>query len=386
MKIGLVCPYSITKGGGVQEIIFAMQAELARRGHEAYIITPQPRDLDPDAAIAKHIIFVGTGTQMSSPIHTTGQVSAGLNEEIERMLDEYKFDILHFHEPGVPMLSRQILARSKAVNIATFHAAFPETLTGRTFAKVVVPYTKSLLKYIDEFVAPSESAAEYVSSLMEHQVAIIPNSIDLEHFAAPKSRNDSKPHKTIFYVGRLEGRKGVKYLLHAYKLLRQQHDDISLVIAGDGVNREQLEMLAQDLELPDVTFLGFISDEEKLKYLRSADLFCAPAVFGESFGIVLIEAMATGLVTVAGNNPGYASVMRGLGAISLVNPKDGPEFARRLSLLLYENDLRKLWRSWAKSQVQQYSHQAVVTSYEELYRAALKKHAHKRSGQHEDVV
>ena len=118
MKIGLVCPYSITKGGGVQEIIFAMQAELARRGHDAYIITPQPRDLSPETAIAKHIIFVGTGTHMSSPIHTTGQVSAGLNEEIERMLDEYNFDILHFHEPGVPMLSRQILARSKAVKIS----------------------------------------------------------------------------------------------------------------------------------------------------------------------------------------------------------------------------------------------------------------------------
>ena len=162
MKIGLVCPYNIAKGGGVQEIVFATQTELISRGHDVYVITPQPRDYSDDCAERKHVIYVGTGADFNSPIHTTGQVSAGLNEKIDEMLDKYNFNILHFHEPAVPMLSRQILTRSKTVNVATFHAAFPETLAGRTFATVVIPYTKSVLKYIHELTAVSEAAANGV--------------------------------------------------------------------------------------------------------------------------------------------------------------------------------------------------------------------------------
>lgn len=375
MKIGHICPYNITKGGGVQEIVAALQAELASRGHEVYIITPQPRDYPTDSATEKHVLFLGNGTEFSSPIHTTGQVSAGLNEQIDELLDKYQFDILHFHEPAVPMLSRQILSRSKTINVATFHAAFPETLAGRTFATVVIPYTKSVLKYIHELTAVSEAAAEYVCRLTEKPVALIPNGIDLSHYKIPRKRNDAKPAKTIFFVGRLENRKGVKYLLQAFHALQQEHADASLVIAGDGPDRPKLESFVADNGVQNVTFAGYVSDEEKLRYFQTADLFCSPALYGESFGVVLLEAMATGLVTVAGNNPGYASVMDGLGSVSLVNPKDTAEFASRLQLLLYENDLRDLWRTWAKEQISQYSYKAIADQYEEVYNQALEQHA-----------
>jgi glycosyltransferase involved in cell wall biosynthesis len=116
-----------------------------------------------------------------------------------------------------------------------------------------------------------------------------------------------------------------------------------------------------------------VSEEQKVAYLHSSDLFCAPSPFGESFGIVLLEAMATGLVTVAGNNPGYRSVLTGLGSLSLVNPKETEEFAHRMELLLHENDLRKLWRAWAKEQVGQYDVKVIIDQYEELYAQTIKK-------------
>jgi phosphatidyl-myo-inositol alpha-mannosyltransferase len=377
MKIGLVCPYNIARGGGVQQHIFACQAELRKRGHQVYVITPRPQDYDADPG--KNILFVGGAADFNTPLlHTTGQVSAGVNDTIDRMLAEHEFDILHFHEPWVPMISAQILSRSKSINVATFHAKLPETIMTRTMIKVVTPYTKSVLKYIDECTAVSDAAAEYVRSLTDKPIALIPNGIDLSKYRPLARRSESKKQKTILYVGRLEQRKGVKHLLHAFSLLAQTDPDVSLVIAGDGPDREKLESLAADLELKNIDFTGYIDDKEKIHYLRTADLYCSPALYGESFGIVLLEAMATGTVIVAGDNPGYASVMSGLGALSLVNPQHHAEFSRRLGLLLRENDLRRLWRDWASSQLPKYTYPTIVDQYEEVYRHALKTHADKK--------
>lgn len=371
MKIGLVCPYDITKGGGVQEIVRAQQKLLLARGHDAYIITPLPRaGVEPE----DKMIFVGGSTDFHSPTKTTIQISASVAENVTAMLEKEQFDLLHFHEPWIPMLSLQILSRSNTINVATFHAKLPETMMSRTISKVITPYTKSVLKYIHEFTAVSEAAADYVCSLTERSVAIVPNGIDLSFYKPPARRSDNRKTKTIFYVGRLEPRKGVKYLLHAFKLLQDNNPNVSLIIAGDGPDREKLEDLVIDLELQNVQFVGYVTNEEKRRYLQTADLFCAPALHGESFGIVLLEAMACGLVTVAGDNPGYASVMQGLGAISLVNPKHSAEFARRLELLLHENELRSLWRTWAAEDVQQYDWSKVINQYEAIYDDARKKH------------
>lgn len=375
MKIGLVCPYNVAKGGGVQEHIFATQNELLRRGHKVYIITPQPKEA-PSKKL-KNVIYVGGAANFNSPLKTTIQVSAGVNESIDAILDKYNFDILHFHEPWVPMLSAQILSRSNAVNVATFHAKLPETIMTRTMIKVVTPYTKSVLKYIHEFTAVSNAAAEYLRSLSDRHIELIPNGIDLSQFTPAEHKEKKTGMKTIFYVGRLEPRKGVKHLLYAYQILKKHDQNVRLVIAGDGPSRQKLEELAENLELTDIQFLGYVSEKDKIKYLRESDIYCSPALFGESFGIVLLEAMSTGTVTVAGDNPGYSSVLKGLGAVSLVNPKYHTEFARRLELLLHEESLRKLWRKWAKNELPQYSYTNIVDKYEKLYKTALAKHAAK---------
>ncbi len=379
MKIGLVCPYNITLGGGVLEQVKAIRSELEARGHDVRIVTPQPRTVPNDCDV-RGIIMLGGAADFKTPLHTTAQFSASIDTaEIDDMLTREKFDILHFHEPWVPVLSRQILSRSNTVNIATFHAKLPENAMSRTITRVVTPYTKSVLKYLHELTAVSGAAAEYICELTDRQVHIIPNGVDISHFAkVPKDTAKSTSGKVVLYVGRLERRKGVKYLLKAFQLLQENNEDVSLVLAGDGPDREKLEEQASNLGLRNVHFLGYVSEEEKLSLLHSADLFCAPALYGESFGVVLLEAMSSGLVTVASNNPGYASVMQGLGALSLVNPHDTVEFARRLDLLLREESLRLMWQNWAKANVKQYSYRHIVDQYEAMYKKAYNEHTLKR--------
>jgi phosphatidylinositol alpha-mannosyltransferase len=371
MKIGLICPYNITKGGGVQEIVLALQAELTARGHYARIITPLPRDTEVIEMPA--VIFVGGSTDLRSPTHTTVQISVTADTtKLDEILNTEQFDILHFHEPWVPVLSRQILQRSNSVNIATFHAKVPETQMSRTVARVFTPYLKSVMSYLHELTAVSTSAAEYAGGLTDQPISIIPNGIDLGVYQ-PRTHGKTT-QRTIFFIGRLERRKGVKYLLKAFQVIAEKDPDLQLIIAGDGPDREKLELLAEDLKIEHITFLGYISDAKKIELMNSADLFCSPAVFGESFGIVLLEAMASGLVTVAGNNSGYIDVLDGIGALSIVNPHDDDEFARRLKLMLYNEDIRSLWIRWAAEHVQQFSYKNIVDQYEALYVKAFSEH------------
>lgn len=373
MKIGLVLPYNITKGGGVKTQVLAQRDELVRRGHDVVIITPQPRD--PYTASEHKVVFLGTATDFKTPMNTTAQISASvLTDEIDALLEREQFDILHFHEPWVPVLSRQILSRSNTVNVATFHAKLPETVMSRTMAKVITPYTKPLLRHIDAFTAVSDAAAEYLLSLADVPVNIIPNGIDLKYFRKPTKLTRDNDMKTILYVGRLEGRKGVKYLLDAFHVLQSREPEVRLVLAGDGVDREKLQDQARELGLQHVEFLGYVDDPTKVRLLYTSDLSCSPAVFGESFGVVLLEALATGLVTVAGDNPGYESVMQGLGKLSLINPKDVSLFAHRLQLMLFDEDLRALWKKWAKDYVRQFDFPKIVDQYEAAYETARERH------------
>src|SRR3990167_1142172 len=185
MRIGLVCPYNIFKGGGVQECVLALQKELAKRGHEVHIITPTPRNLPK--TIPDEIILLGSAANVKS-FHTTAQVSVSVNTElVDLALEKYNFDILHFHEPWVPILGRQILGRSSSKNVATFHAKLPDTVMSRTIEKVITPYTRSILKYLDNLTAVSDAAAEFVHSLTNKPVQIIANGIDLKHYRPAKA-------------------------------------------------------------------------------------------------------------------------------------------------------------------------------------------------------
>ncbi len=364
MRIGLVCPYNIFKGGGVQECVLAMQKELALRGHEVFIITPTPRHLP--AEIPDKILLLGSSTDFKSPFHTTTQVSVSVKPDVlQKTLDAHHFDILHFHEPWVPIVSRQILTKSKAKNIATFHAKLPDTIMSRTIEKVITPYTKSILKYFDTYTAVSDAAADYVKTLTDEKIVVVPNGIDLTRYTPQAS---AQSQAKILYVGRLEKRKGVKYLLAAYHELVKTRPDVKLIIAGDGPDRQKLEEMTAEYGLSGVEFAGYISEAKKLQLLRSATVFCSPALYGESFGIVLLEAMACGVPTVAGDNPGYRAVLHERADQSLVDPKKTHDFAQKLERQLFDQESRKLWQEWSEDYVKQFSYGRVVDQYEALYR------------------
>jgi len=359
--------------GGVQEVVFQLQVQLQKKGHQAIIITPRPRSYFEDTP--KDMILLGRSTKMNTPFAT--MVDFGFEadgEEIAAILEREQFDILHFHEPWQPVLSRQILTRSNTVNVATFHGTPPDTIMSKSLLNMVIPYTRSVLKYIHSYTAVSEPAAGYIRTLTDEHVEIIPNGIDINKFKAPKTMpHESK--KTILYLGRLERRKGVKFLIDAYARLRENHEDVKLVIAGNGVKSKSLERYVEEYEIPDVSFIGYVKECDKVNLMATADLYCSPAQYGESFGIVLLEAMAVGTPLVAGNNPGYASVMKDLGRVSLVTPTLTEDFAMRLELMLYNEEIRKIWKDWAKKEVQKYNFEKVATEYETTYKKALKVYA-----------
>ena len=371
MKIGLVCPYNIYKSGGVQECVLALREEFIKSGHQAFIITPKPKGSNlPEI---EGVILVGDARDIKSPFSTTAQVSASFdNTSIDELLNSYNFDILHFHEPWVPIVSRQILARSKTINVATFHAKLPENMMSRSLEKVITPYTKSILKYIDVFTAVSDAATDYIKSLTKHSIQIVPNGINHSKFVLKKDIKRDK--HTIVYIGRLEKRKGVIYLLKAFEQLKHTLPDTKLIIAGDGPDRSKLEDYVEFNNLEDVEFKGYVDEATKIKLLHRATIFCSPAIYGESFGIVLLEAMASDAVIVAGDNPGYSSVLQETGILSLINVKDTSEFARKLRMLITNQELRKLWSNWAKDYVAQFSYSNVAKKYLAVYEQAKKAH------------
>lgn len=365
MKIGLVCPYNLYKGGGVQECVLALQAGLAKRGHTALILTPDhyshPEKHSP------YVRLIGKAANIKS-FHTTAQVSISVDiNEVDDLLSAENFDVLHFHEPWVPLIARQILARSQSKHVATFHAKLPETAVSNTIKKAITPYTKSVLKNLDALTAVSSVAAEYVTQLTNKKVQIIPNGVDTQIFSVKHKR--SEPN--ILFIGRLERRKGVKYLLNAFGLLQQKHPDAKLIIAGDGPYRQRLEEESKYLGLKNVDFLGFVTEKHKLDLLSRATVFCSPAIHGESFGIVLLEAMAANVPIVAADNPGYQSVLIESGLISLVNVKDHPEFARRLEILMFDEKIRSHWQSWSKNYIKQFDYEKIIDQYENLYKKVL---------------
>lgn len=368
MKIGLICPYDMFRGGGVQEYVLALRDGIVARGHKAYIITPQPRNYKGPKVPG--IIMVGGATPIKAS-KTYFDISVSVDvEKLEKVLQEQNFDILHFHEPAVPILSRQIMTRSNAINIATYHAATPSLGRKRAIETVGLAYGKSILKYFDVLTAVSTPATGYIKLITNRKVYIIPNGIDLSKYQKSSLAKKTDNKKSILYVGRLEKRKAVKKLIQAFSILHQWHKNYQLDIVGDGPERTRLENYVREQKIGNVNFLGFVDEPKKIKLLQESEVFCSPAMYGESFGIVLLEAMASGCVVVCGNNPGYESVMTGSGQLSIVNPKDTREFARRLLLMASDESLRKHWFNWAEQEVVKYDYLNVVDQYLKLYKAA----------------
>lgn len=368
MRIGIVCPYNIFRPGGVQSHIEAQANELRKRNHKVIIITPKPRDFD--GVKPKDVYFIGQSVKMRAQSSTV-DISAALEvEEIEELYEELKLDVIHFHEAFVPFVSRQLVMQANCPTVGTLHAAIPETLLGRSVASIR-PYMRTVLHGLDAITAVSPAATYHVLDIIDKDINFIPNGIS-EDFKYPKN-NLKRDSATILFVGRLEKRKGAKYLIDAFELVAEKIPNAKCIIAGDGQLKKSLIGYAKDRGIDNVEFLGFVDEKKKKELISKCTVYCSPAIYGESFGIVLLEAMALGAPIVAHPNQGYQWVMKDTGRLSLVDVKNPEEFARRLILMIEDQGLREYWQSWAKDYVKHFSYKKIVDEYEKIYLKLLKK-------------
>ncbi len=385
MKIALVCPYNmLDRPGGVPQVVIHLHQGLKKKGHQVKVITQRPSGFKGKVP-EDYILFGMTRTFKVSGFGTEGNWGMPADsDEIAQRLNIEKFDVINFHEPWLPMLAWQMLKHSEAAHVGTFHANLIDTAAGKSWtSSVFTPYGRPLLRKMDLFTATTPAASGMLISkasmksptekrLIEN-LKYIPCGVELSDFKPVKKRLplNGPNTKTIVYVGRLEKRKGVDYLLSAFAELVKEMPKAHLIIAGSGVRATKLRQQVELDNIPNVTFPGYVSEEEKRRLLSNADLACFPAIFGEGFGIVLLESMAVGTPLVAGNNLGYINVMKGAGRIGLVEPQATKDFANRLAVFLSDEDQRRLMTTWALKEVKKYDYPKVVGQYEAAYKAAI---------------
>jgi phosphatidylinositol alpha-mannosyltransferase len=364
MRIGIVCPYNIFKAGGVQQHVMHQTQILRTRGYDVTIITPRPyriTEIPPTGTV-----FLGASARVKSPQATSADVSVASDADVVDMLAKHRFDIIHIHEPLVPFLARQILQKTTCPIVGTFHAALPGNALGKSLTGSYRAYARTVLPNINAITAVSPAAIGYIDEANSLPINYIPNGVELKIYKHDKKVQ--RDQDTILFVGRLEKRKGAKYAIKAFELVKAQRPEVQLLIAGDGPLRRSLENYVNLRKIPDVYFLGFVSDEEKKLLFQKATVYTSPALYGESFGIVLVEAMALGTPIVAHSSEGYSWVLKETGRLSLVDVENIPDYARRLLLMMEDKALREVWQKWASSYVQQFSYDKVVDAYEKVYK------------------
>ncbi len=341
MKIALVSPYDFAYPGGVTNHISSLEYYLTRMGHEVKVIAPASK-----AVTTFGDRFIPIGRPRSIP--TSGSIarvtiSPWLSSRIKAVLNEEKFDIIHLHEPLMPMLCTTVLRLSQTTNIGTFHA-----FAGRpsySFAKpLAMRFLKKWFRKLDGKIAVSKPAMEFVNKYLPGDYTIIPNGVDLAHFSpdVPPIDEFCDGKLNILFTGRLEKRKGANYLLKAYQRVKEEIPDSRLIIVGPGTRlRNKYEKHVKRHGLKDVVFIGYVSYDDLPRYYKTADIFCAPATGRESFGIVLLEAMAIGKPIVASNIEGYASLLTHGAEGLLVPPKDKEALAQALISLMTDESLRQ---------------------------------------------
>ncbi|HZB96614.1 MAG TPA: glycosyltransferase [Herpetosiphonaceae bacterium] len=366
MKIGFVVDDHMGRPGGVQEYVRGLRAYLERQGHATVIFSgsggPPERGVVP---LGVSLPLRGSGSSTSIPL--TLEPPWGL----ERLLRYAACDVLHVMAPYSPTLSGRLLVHSGAAHVMTFLVAIEPRWYLRMLAALATFQWHSLSRFHAR-IAISQAAAASARELYGGVYRIVPVGIDVDRFrppAVPASATDD--NLTILYIGRLEQRKGVANLLRAVARLQRERHDVRLEIGGDGPERQALERLADELGLRDVHFRGYVPPGDLPRLLHRADLFCAPATHAESFGIVLLEAMAAGLPIVAAANAGYAEVLAAHPDNLLVRPGDDRSLAGALASLAAAPAYRAEIGRRNLAAAQNYSWDAVGSAILKVYDSAL---------------
>ena len=318
MRIAIVCPYAWDRFGGVQTHVRAQAAALRTRGHEVTVIAPRTwsKRGPGDLGMAEEV--VGIGRTVSIPANgSRAPIAFGpaAAVRVRRALMDLGPEVVHLHEPLIPSLSVLALLNSQAPCVGTFHASSQSSAA----YWIARPALRGVMDRLRVRIVVSDAARDLVGRYFPGDYEVIPNGVEVARYAtAPPVDLGAGP--SVLFLGRLERRKGLEVLIQALTRLRDL--DAKLVVVGTGPEERACRALAAGLGV-DVQFIGGVHDDLKASMFRSADVYCAPALGGESFGIVLIEAMAAGTPVVCSDLPGFRAVAKG--AAALVPPGEpGP--------------------------------------------------------------
>lgn len=350
MKVGLVSPYSLTVPGGVQNQVLGLARALRRQGVDTRVLGPCDGP-PPDVGV--------TALGNSIPTAANGSVAPVAPDPPAQLrmvwaLRSERFDVLHLHEPFAPGPNYMALLTKPAPIIGTFHAA------GRSSSYRYLPgLVRYLAGRLDHRCAVSEQARSLVAEVIDGEIEVVFNGVEI---GGHETTTQPTQGPTIFFLGRHEPRKGLAVLLGAMAHLPPE---VRLWIGGDGPETDELRRAAAGD--PRIEWLGRVSGAEKLRRLRSCDVFCAPSLRGESFGVVLLEAMAADTAVVASRIDGYAAVARdGVDAL-LVPPGDEQLLAETIRRVLFEPGVRTGMVRSGRERVEEYSMDRLAARYRALY-------------------
>ena len=366
MKVAIVSAYDYAHPGGVTEHVRHLAEGLNRRGHSTTIFAPCS-----DHDFAQHNPeFIRVGRPVPIPAHGSLAritVSFHLTNRIKHYMREGGYHVVHFHEPLMPVLSVTALRYSDAFNVGTFHA-FAHSNVGYYYGK---PLLKRYVRRLNVRIAVSAAARDFAQRYFPGDYRIVPNGIDPARFegATPLSElRDGRP--TILFVGRLERRKGLGYLLRAFMQLKAENPDLRLVIVGDGPMRRWYANFAARHDMEDVIMAGYVAAADLPRYYASCDVFCAPNTGDESFGIVLLEAMASGKPIVATDIDGFRTVLTPGREGLLVERKSARGLAEALRTLLRDPELRHEMGRHGAETARRYDWERIVDDLIAIYREA----------------
>ncbi|MGW6537642.1 glycosyltransferase family 4 protein [Streptomyces sp. NPDC055011] len=301
MKIGIVCPYSWDVPGGVQFHIRDLAEHLIRLGHEVSVLAPA----DDDTPLPPYVVSAGRAVPVSYN-GSVARLSFGFLSaaRVRRWLHDGTFDVVHIHEPTSPSLGLLTCWAAQGPIVATFHTSNP-----RSRAMIAAyPILQPALEKISARIAVSEYARRTLVEHLGGDAVVIPNGVDVDFFAGAEPK-EAWQGETLGFIGRIdEPRKGLPVLMRALPRILTERPGARLLVAGRGDEEEAVASLPPEMRSR-VEFLGMVSDEDKARLLRSVDVYVAPNTGGESFGIILVEALSAGAPVLAADLDAFAQVL-----------------------------------------------------------------------------
>jgi phosphatidylinositol alpha-mannosyltransferase len=371
LKIGIVFDDTLDKPDGVQQYILTVGRWLRTQGHDVHYIVGETtrQDITHTHSMGRNVKVRFNQNRMSIPLPVS-------KAKIRALLAQEQFDVLHVQVPYSPQLAARVIAAAPKTTavIGTFHIA-PHSPVVHVANRLLGMWLKPTLRRFDTMLAVSSVAKTFAHQTFGVECEVLPNTINLQPFFAGKPMVKYKSIPTIVFLGRLVERKGCQYLLAAVVELRKTYaHPFKVVICGGGPLEQTLRTYADSHDLHDiVSFEGYINEADKPDYLASADVVTYPSTGGESFGIVILEAMAASKgVVLAGNNPGYASVLESHPE-ALFDPANATAFAALLESYLGDAQARKTAHDWQQTLVRQYDIAVVGPKILKVYNEALRK-------------